>query len=193
MTISRIWAIAGVLTGLAGGAAAQSADELLVGSRATSAQLVQQLGAELKQELARGGPAGAIGVCRESAPTIAGRVSRESGARVARVSLRTRNPLLGTPDAWEQAVLAEFDRRLAAGEKSETMEFFETVSEPQGRYFRYMKAIPVQPLCLACHGTAETIAPEVAQRLETDYPHDRARGYTSGQIRGAVTIKWPLN
>ncbi len=193
MTIRRIWAVAGVLTGLAGSAAAQAGDELLAHSRATSAQLVQQLGAELKQELARGGPAGAIGVCRESAPAIAGRLSRESGARVARVSLKTRNPLLGTPDAWEQAVLAEFDRRAAAGEKPESMESFETVTEPQGRYFRYMKAIPVQPLCLACHGTAETITPEVAQRLDTDYPHDRARGYALGQIRGAVTIKRPLD
>jgi len=193
MTIRRIWAVAGVLTGLAGSAVAQTGDELLASSRTTSAQLVQQLGAELKQELARGGPAGAIGVCRESAPAIAGRLSRESGARVARVSLKTRNPLLGTPDAWEQAVLAEFDRRAAAGEKPEAMEFFETVTEPQGRYFRYMKAIPVQPLCLACHGTAEAIAPEVVQRLGTDYPHDRARGYTLGQIRGAVTIKRPLD
>ena len=56
-----------------------------------------------------------------------------------------------------------------------------------------MKAIPVQPLCLTCHGTDEMIAPEVAQRLQSDYPHDRARGYTVGQIRGAVTIKRPLD
>ena len=39
----------------------------------------------------------------------------------------------------------------------------------------------------------DMIAPEVAQRLQTDYPHDRARGYTVGQIRGAVTIKRPLD
>lgn len=193
MTIRWIWTVAAALSGLAGNAAAQSGDELVASSRAMSAQLVQRLGGELKQELARGSPAGAIGVCRESAPAIAGSLSRDSGARVTRVSLKTRNPLLGTPDAWEQAVLVEFDRRAAAGEKPETMEFFETVTEPQGRYFRYMKAIPVQPLCLTCHGTAETIAPEVAQHLGTDYPHDRAVGYTPGQIRGAVTVKRPLH
>ena len=109
------------------------------------------------------------------------------------MSLKTRNPLLGTPDAWEQAVLADFDRRAAAGEKPETLEVSEIVTEPQGRYFRYMKAIPVQPLCLTCHGTDATIAPEVTQRLQSDYPHDHARGYTAGQIRGAVTIKRPLD
>ena len=181
------------LAALATAAGAQTTDDLLASSRALSAQLVQQLGAQLKQELARGGPEGAIGVCSESAPAIAGQLSRQSGARVARVSLKTRNPLLGTPDVWEQAVLAEFDRRVAAGEKPEGLEYSETVSEPQGRYFRYMKAIPVQPPCLACHGTEAMIAPEVAQRLQRDYPHDRARGYTLGQIRGAVTIKRPLD
>ena len=49
MTSRKIWAVAGILTGLAGGAAAQSSDALLASSRATSAQLVQQLGAELKR------------------------------------------------------------------------------------------------------------------------------------------------
>ena len=185
--------VAFALGSLAAAAGAQTNDELLAASRAASAQLVQQLGAELKQELARGGPEGAIAVCREVAPEIAGRLSRQSGARVARVSLKTRNPLLGTPDAWEQAVLADFDRRAAAGEKPETLEYSEAVTEPQGRYFRYMKAIPVQPLCLSCHGTDAMVAPEVAQRLQSEYPHDRARGYTLGQIRGGVTIKRPLD
>ena len=185
--------VAIALFAVAASAHAQTADDFLAASRAVSAQLIQQLGAQLKQELARGGPEGAIGVCSEAAPAIAGQLSRQSGARVARVSLKTRNPLLGTPDAWEQAVLVEFDRRVAAGEKPETLEYSETVIEPQGRYFRYMKAIPVQPLCLTCHGTDAMIAPEVAQRLQREYPHDRARGYTVGQIRGAVTVKRPLD
>jgi hypothetical protein len=29
----------------------------------------------------------------------------------------------------------------------------------------------------------------VKGRIAQDYPHDRATGYTAGQIRGAVTIK----
>ena len=176
---------------LATPAGAQTTEELLAASRAASAELVQQLGAELKKELGRGGPESAIRVCREMAPQIAGKLSRQSGARVARVSLKTRNPLLGTPDAWEQKILADFDRR-AASENPQSLEHWETVSEPQGRYFRYMKAIPVQPLCLACHGTEEMIAPAVQQTLESEYPQDRARGYSVGQIRGAVTVKRPL-
>lgn len=177
---------------LAGWAWAQTPDERLAASRAAAGQLTQQLGAELRKELAAGGPAGAIGVCRNVAPEIAGKLSRDMGARVARVSLKVRNPLLGTPDAWEQQVLVDFDRRAAAGEKPDVLEVSEIVAEPAGRYFRYMKAIPVQPLCLACHGAREAIAPEVADRIAQEYPHDRALGYSPGQIRGAVTVKQRL-
>lgn len=162
-------------------------------ARALAGQLVQPLGATLKAELAANGPEGAIGVCREVAPSIAGKLSLQSGSKVARVSLRTRNAMLGAPDAWEQTALAEFDRRAAAGDKPETLERAEFVDEPAGRYFRYLKAIPVQPMCLACHGPAETISDGVKAKLAADYPNDRATGYAPGQIRGAVTVKKPLN
>jgi hypothetical protein len=180
------------LTVLAWSAWAQTPEERLTASRAAAGQLTQQLGAELRKELAAGGPAQAIGVCRNVAPEIAGKLSRQMGARVARVSLKTRNPLLGTPDAWEQQVLADFDRRAAAGDKPEALEVSEVVTEPAGRYFRYMKAIPVQPLCLTCHGAKDSIAAEVAERIAQEYPHDRAVGYSPGQIRGAVTVKQRL-
>jgi hypothetical protein len=169
-----------------------TADDLTIAARATASDLTQQLGAVLKKEMAAGGPDNAIAVCRDTAPGLAGELSRKSGARVSRVSLKTRNPLLGEPDAWEQQVLAEFDRQAAQGAKPETLERAEVVSEPQGRFFRYMKAIPVQPLCLTCHGTTDSIPDSVKARLAVDYPHDRATGYALGQIRGAVTIKRPM-
>lgn len=168
-------------------AAEEPAD--LAQARALASQLAQQLGAALRREMGTAGPEGAVAVCRQFAPDIAGTLSREAGLRVARVSLKPRNPMLGQPDAWEQAALAEFDRRAAAGDKPETLERHEIVDEPQGRYFRYLKAIPVQPLCVACHGPAETLAPGVRERLAAEYPHDRATGYSPGQVRGAITVK----
>jgi len=183
-------AVLGTILALAAaGATAQDIDKLTADARAQSARLVQELGARLKQELARGGAEAAIDVCKEAAPEIANRLSRESGSRVARVSLKTRNPMLGSPDAWEQAVLAGFDQRAASGAKAETLEAAEIVTEPQGRYFRYVKAIPVQPLCLACHGPERELADSVRERLRVQYPHDRALGYQPGQVRGAVSIK----
>ena len=160
---------------------------------AAATEFVQKLGAALKQELGASGPEGAIAVCKEIAPSLAAELSRRTGWRVARVSLRPRNPLLGQADAWEQQVLLRFDRAVAAGEAAERLEHVETVDEPQGRYFRYMKALPVQPLCLTCHGSAASIPESVRQRLAQDYPHDRAVGYETGQLRGAVTIKRRLD
>ncbi|HTS54959.1 MAG TPA: DUF3365 domain-containing protein [Burkholderiales bacterium] len=185
-------AMAPVAMAIARPALAQDTASMLTASRQVAAKLIQEVGAQLREELAKGGADEAVAVCRTVAPEIAGRMSRQTGWRVSRVSLKTRNPALGTPDEWEQRVLADFDRRAAAGEKPETLEFSEIVSEPAGRFFRYIKAIPVQALCLICHGSTEAIPEAVHKRLWLEYPHDRATGYTVGQIRGGVTIKQPL-
>lgn len=155
-------------------------------------EFATRLGGELKKEMEAHGPIAAIGVCRNAAPAIAAEESRKSGWRVTRVSLKVRDPLLGTPDAWEQKVLADFDARLGKKEDASKMEFSEIVTEPQGKYFRYMKAIPVQGLCLKCHGTPENIAPPVKDTLAAEFPHDKATGYEEGQLRGAFSIKRPL-
>jgi len=168
-------------------------DDRIGEARAAATELVQKLGAALRQELAVSGPDGAITICRETAPSLASELSRRTGWRIARVSLRARNPLLGAPDAWEQAVLQRFDRAVAAGEPPDRLEHSETVLEPHGRYLRYMKALPVQPLCLTCHGSAEAVPESVRQRLAREYPHDHAVGYDTGQLRGAVTVKVPLD
>lgn len=162
-------------------------------SRAAALELIQKLGAALKQEIAAGGPDRAVAACRDLAPALAGELSRKTGGRVARVSLKTRNSLLGQPDAWEQKVLMDFDRRSAAGEKPESLEYAEIVEEPQGRYLRYMKALPVQPLCLSCHGGVDALSEPVKASLAAHYPLDRATGYSVGQVRGAVTVKQPLH
>jgi len=160
-------------------------------ARAIAASLTTGLGGKLQEAIKSGGPAAAIGVCTSVAPTMTGALSRQRGIKVTRVSLKVRNPLLGTPDAWEQGVLAAFETRLAKGEAPDKLEFAETVSEPAGKYFRYMKALPVQPLCLNCHGDATRFAPEVREALARDYPADRATGYAVGQLRGAISIKQP--
>jgi hypothetical protein len=185
----RSLVLALTMVGIHGNAAADDTEAATAQARQWATQLVQQTGAALKKELTASGPEGAIVVCRQIAPEIAGNLSRANGVRVARVSLKVRNAVLGHPDAWEQAVLADFDRRAAAGEKPDTLERAEIVAEPAGRHFRYMKAIPVQPMCLACHGAPETLAPSIAEKLAAEYPKDRATGYSVGQIRGAVTVK----
>ncbi len=171
-------------------------DESLSGREAAARKTVmgfmQELVSALQKEMAAGGPAGAVGVCSDLAPSIAGKISRETGWRVTRVSTKVRNPLLGTPDAWEQKVLLDFEKRALKGEDIDKMSFSEVVSEPEGKFFRYMKAVAIKQPCLACHGTEEQIAPAVRAILKERYPHDKATGYKAGDLRGAISIKEPF-
>jgi len=161
-------------------------------SRKVAQELTRQMGSEMRKALEAGGLQSAIDVCRNIEPEIASRVSVQNGWKVTRVGTRVRNPLLGTPDAWEQSALLQFEKRLAAGEKLETIEFSQIVEEPFGKSYRYMKAIGVQPMCLNCHGAPADMSDEVRETLAKLYPHDQATGYQVGQLRGAVSIKRPL-
>ncbi len=160
-------------------------EALLRASRATVQSFATQLQAELKQAIADGGLPNAIAVCQTRAPLIANAVSQDSGFLVRRTALKPRNPR-GTPDDWERAVMEQFEARRAAGEKPEKLEYTETVTSNGGVLFRYMKAIPTTTPCLGCHGTQ--LAPEVAPLLDERYPHDQARGFREGDLRGAFSV-----
>jgi len=161
-------------------------------ARKVANQLLAQIRGELLKEMEHGGPLRSVIVCKYSVPEITSGLSRKSGMRVSRVTLKARNPSLGWPDTWEQKVLTEFDKRAARGEKAENLEFAEVVSEPQGRFLRYMKAIPTVPMCLTCHGPAESLTDAIKAQIASEYPFDKAVGYSVGQVRGGVTVKRPL-
>jgi len=158
----------------------------------TTKEFVKTLGGHMKGAMKEGGPTNAVKVCSEIAPQLTGDISRKTGWKVTRVGTRVRNSMLGTPDAWEQKVLAQFEARKTKGEALKKMAFSEVVEEPNGKYFRFMKAIPVQRACLQCHGSKKDVLPEVEMILEEQYPHDRARNYKVGDLRGAVSIKQPM-
>lgn len=156
-------------------------------------QFVKQLGGHLKKEMAASGPAGAIKVCRDVAPEIASELSLKNGWRVTRVSAKPRNSLMGTPDQWESETMVEFELRAEKGEQFANMANAEVVTESGKTYFRYMKPLAVQPICLSCHGDEKQLSPDVKTKLSTMYPHDKAIGYKAGDLRGAVSIKQPID
>jgi hypothetical protein len=176
--------------------AAFAQDDITRRSIAESRKVAEQVSLTLRNQLIKemqvSGPLRSLIACKYSCPEIISGPSRKTGWRISAVSLKPRNPALGAPDAWEQRILLDFDRRVAKGEKAENLEFSEIVSEPQGRFFRYAIAMPVEPLCLACHGKAESLAPSVKAQLAIDYPFDRATGFSAGQVYGIVAIKRPL-
>jgi hypothetical protein len=161
-------------------------------ARKASNELVTSVRGELLKAIEASGPLRALVVCKYTVPEIASAVSRKYGARVTRVSLTPRNPALGWGDAWEQKGLMAFDERTAKGEKTDAMEQWEVVTEPSGKFLRYMRALPMQAACMNCHGPADQISESIRAQLAHDYPHDKAVGLAPGRIRGAVTYKKPL-
>ena len=161
-------------------------------AKIATGEFLKQLGGAMQREMKAGGPVAAMKVCRDIAPKLTNDISLEKGWKVTRVGTRTRNPMIGSPDAWEQGVLQDFEKRAANGEAYDTMTYFEVVDEPAGKSLRFMKAIGLAPQCVMCHGTPEQIAEPVREQLTKLYPHDRATGYKPGDLRGAVSIKQPL-
>ena len=157
-------------------------DALLIESRDLTAQFGAELKAALQDAMATGGPIAAITVCKDMAPQIASMLSRESGANVGRTSLKFRNPG-NAPEPWQAAVLKEFE---ATATGTSATEHFERFGKNGARY---LKAIPTGALCLSCHGAV--LPADVQETLNREYPHDRARGYNLGDIRGAFSITWP--
>lgn len=180
-----------LLCGLPLGASlAENSDKQLVSeSKTIVKQFMGSLKGELQSAMKSGGPTKAIDVCNRVAPAIAEKQSADSGWDVARTSLKLRNPE-NAPDVWEQKVLEKFEARKAAGEPVKPMAYYEIVEEGDQRVFRFMKAIPTGEVCLKCHGS--DLKPAVAAKLDELYPSDEARGFQTGDIRGAFTLKKTL-
>jgi len=157
-----------------------------------SRQLANQLGSQLKSELAgaiaAGGPVAAIDVCHTRAPEIAAQLSQQSGAHVGRTALRVRNPA-NAPNGIERDVLEQFSADLASGKAQGPLEAVFEIDRNGQVERRYMRAIPTDALCLTCHG--KSLAPEVAAAIARDYPGDQATGFEQGQLRGAFVVTWP--
>lgn len=168
---------------------ANAGDDAMLGeARNVATSLPPKLLASLQEEIKKSGPEGAIPVCKDMAPKMAGEISKQTGWKIKRVSLKVRNDARAIPDEWEKAALEDFDKRAAAGESPAQLEKGEKV----GNEYRYVKALPVQQLCLNCHGPADQLSPAVKSVLGQHYPNDRATGYSVGQIRGAISVRKPL-
>lgn len=159
-------------------------------SRNTAIAFKTKLGGILKAQLETAGTESAIGVCKQISPAMAAEYSK-NGRVVKRVSLKARNPLQGTPDDWEKQSLEGFNQAKREGKPLDTLEASAVSSD--GRWFRYMKAIPTQAQCLQCHGKPSDISASVKALLRNEYPNDQAVGYSAGEIRGAISISHQLN
>lgn len=156
-------------------------------ARTTVKAFVGQMKPLLVSQVQALGPAGAIEVCATEAPALSKSLAETSGWSITRVSDKPRNERRAIPDEWEASVLRDFEQRLHDGAQAPQLNHGEVID---GEY-RYMQAQLVGGVCLLCHG--ENIADDVRSALNARYPHDRATGYTPGQLRGAISLRRPAS
>ncbi len=167
------------------GAQARALEE----ARSTARQLGDELRSLLLSELNTRGFEGAVSVCADRAQARTEEIRRATGRDVRRVTLRPRNPV-NTPDAWERQALESFDRLPAADRPG--AERFEVLTDGNRRTLRYLKPLITGAACLACHGDPLAIPQEVRAVLDRRYPLDRATGFAEGDVRGAISVRMPL-
>jgi hypothetical protein len=167
-----------------------SFEKELLEARRISNELMETVRGLLMQEIQKGGFASAVRVCSELAQEMTTRFSTQTRHYLRRVSLRYRNPK-NVPDIYETRLLQELDR--LNREKRLPEEYVEVVEESGKLWLRYMKPLPVGPLCITCHGPKENIPLEVQAILKDRYPDDRATGFLVGDLRGAISVKIALS
>ena len=139
----------------------------------------------LQKAMMNGGPVNAVSACNISAIPITEKVAKENGVQLSRVSLKNRNTD-NAPNDWQRPILESFDARVANGEEAKTLVYAEITEENGKKQFRFMKALPTGGVCLTCHGS--NLDATLSSRLTELYPHDKAKGYSLGQVRGALVI-----
>ena len=169
------WAVLLVTTLAVGGVRADgTADE--TAAQAALLPLKQGLKGALERALADG-PAAAVDVCQLEAPRITA-ASAAPGIRVGRTSHRLRNPA-NAPAAWLQPLLDEYVKSWPA---LTTGRVVDLGAEGVG----YVEPIPMQPLCVTCHGNP--VAPELLAHIRERYPDDRAVDFEVGDLRGLFWV-----
>jgi hypothetical protein len=169
----------------------QSSEKLTLVSEAKTE--IKTLAIALKSTLQHGmktnGPAASVKLCNIQAPLITQASTAKSGSSdwtVSRTSLKLRNTE-NAPSAWVAEVLKGFDERKNKGEDPSSIAH----SEIRDGQFYFIKAIPTQAACLACHGS--NVGEDVKGKLAELYPSDQATSYDLGDIRGAFIARKPIN
>jgi hypothetical protein len=149
--------------------------------------LTADLFSELSRALAQDAPERAVDLCGRIAQRLTAQAAGREDVAVRRTSLQVRNPV-NAPDDYERRVLQTWARPGARPAPSA-----EVVARPGGGYeLRYLRPIILQPSCVTCHGGPGQIPAAVRATIHERYPDDQAVGFRPGDVRGAVSVRVPL-
>jgi hypothetical protein len=157
----------------------------LARARETATALATNLAQLVFSTLEAEGPVATVQVCSEIAQERTADFAAE-GVYVRRISDRLRNPL-NAPDADEAREIERMHALDAEGRLPP--EILRVIERNGARQLHLLRPIRIQQPCLACHGAADQLDPEVQRIIADRYPEDRATGYSIGQLRGAVSVR----
>ncbi len=142
-----------------------------------------QLGKNLMGTMKEKGTNEALQFCNIKAIPLTDSMATVHRARIKRVSDKTRNSN-NKANETELKSIESFKNVLVNGE--EIKPILETKNDSV--YFYY--PIVTNGMCLKCHGSKETIDPDVLASLNKLYPTDAATGYTENEVRGIWSIQF---
>lgn len=134
--------------------------------------LRERIAAQLAAVVAAAGPAGAAELCRGEAPALAAAVTAQTGVEVGRAPARPRDD--SDVPTWATPLVEEAAARRAADVAPVVVDLGDRVA--------LLQPIAVGGSCLACHGGAERLAPELAARSGHDGAP--ATGFKEGDVIG---------
>ena len=150
-------------------------------------QLHKMMKAQIKPLLKKEEVLSAARFCAEESYKKIQTLDRNLGENVSikRISLKNRNPL-SFPEKREEDILKAFE--LIESSNAYLPEYIVQIDK-KGNYSLYFPTTMSSRSCKACHGLKTNMKQEVKDFLEKEYPKDKAFGYSSGQVRGAVVVK----
>ncbi len=160
-------------------------DAVITTGQEVSKALLQTLGGNLKKEMEAGGPMGAAAFCTTKAYTLTESVDKKYAQEihVKRISLKERNPA-NKAEGDEKAILESLDNLQKSGA---VLPPYMVERVNRDTYKFYKPLVINKQVCLKCHGDIGENQ-KLSQYLESTYPHDKAKGYKMGDLRGAVVV-----
>ncbi len=163
-------------------------EQIVTQGKEAAQQLMRALKDELVQAIQDGGVVHAVTFCSEQALQLTAEVEADLGENVdlKRVSEQFRNPA-NKPDKLEETALEWLKKQTEGGTTPDY--FVQQITENNTNRYRYYQPIRIDTPCLACHGPADQMKPELKTLLKERYPNDHATGYKKGDLRGAIRVE----
>lgn len=160
-------------------------DSVIKTGQEVSKTLLQTLGKNLKKHMKAGGPIAAAEFCTTKAYALTESVDTKYGKDVAvkRISLKERNPA-NMPQGEEKIILESLDNLQKNGV---TLPPYLVERVNKETYKFYKPLLINKQVCLKCHGNISENQ-KLSQYLSKTYPHDRATGYSMGDLRGVIVV-----